>query len=757
MSEGYDDTSSDVKKRTSPREKASTLAKQLYISQIHKAMTPEEKAAMDQFFKSDPSELEEMIQLYLNIILFKEKDEIYQSNQSANGYILDINTICNYLIEQSSRDPKYKGYSEEIDRFMEMFLSKTAAFISNQPVENYSIFGGYELVQKLLKILSRSMSSYKYIKQLETLEDKLESIDRTINSNIREELIRSFIYEKRTVGVLGDLSDSETNYYLQRCEGYFLKYALKKIQSGNIDTIWEDEVLNVVLQLRESQSIEALGSNRKTFIELEKEIEKFVKANLSQVEIKQAKDILEKTIEKYKDKPFTDVQEQKDFLNAYKQVYLSELLGKNQRDHSAISPDCALFILRQMQHFTKNSVETQVYSNTLMKRTAQEIIVKENIKQLLNLKVIKDKKHDKLVVLNHPNQQFHHSGGSSFSRLRIINVCTENLFGKDSAMYIIETAYHELDHQDRDRESRSVGIHDYIGYKCAKSKLLWDYGESISIANYYNMYHEISAFLAGNAAKIRTYKQYPAGETPEKIEENIDRIVDVELKFIEDAMGTSFKTQDSNTEQWVEQSDIQAYDDIVLQRNKYINYTLWRMLRFEYNEDGTPKTLEQIIQDQEDDLQSEYNPNFDTTTKEENAKIRFQIMIERAMYTGEEEKCIRLINKFVMDHQELFEKDHILGQNYNPDTIKEDLKTRKREVLKEGTPEGIQDAIFIHILGNMIERISQKHKFTDEMFDFLFRMQTGKDTEKNNLEAKKQNPSHEQTQPQDGPEGQDQI
>ena len=78
---------------------------------------------------------------------------------------------------------------------------------------------------------------------------------------------------------------------MQRCEGYFLKYALKKIQSGNIDTIWEDEVLNLVLQLRESQSIEAAGSNRKTFIELEKEIEKFVKANLSQVEIKQAKDI----------------------------------------------------------------------------------------------------------------------------------------------------------------------------------------------------------------------------------------------------------------------------------------------------------------------------------------------------------------------------------------------------------------------------------------------------------------------------------
>ena len=758
MNSGYDDTLSNSQKRTSPKEKVNNLAKVLRVTQKHQDLTPEEKAAMDDFFNSGPGELEYMSYLYLNIVERNEKSDVYQTNQTANGYLQDINEIMNRLVESSSRPAKFQPYFKEINLFTDIFFDRISEFISENSIEDFSVMGGYESMQQLLGILFRYTRSYRHAEQLEELEKRFEAKNLKLDSRLGLLLVRSYVFARRKSESIGIQLTGEKYYSFQKCEGYLLRHAAKVIQTGNIDEIWQDELLNVILQLRAVNQMGNFSQNRQDFVQLEEKIADLLEKVFTPQKVEEAKETLERTVKKSKDKVFENPEEQKDFLNAYKLVYLSELLKKKQRDPSATPPDYALFIIMQMENFDRKSLYSDVviHYSTLLMRLAQDIIIKENQRQLTTYKVIEGKNDDKLVVLNHPGQQFHHTGGSSTSELQIINMCTEGLLSKNKlARFFIKTMYHELDHQDRERESNKVGFHDYIGLKCVKSMLLWNYEKSIQTANYHNLIHEKSANLSGCAAAIRVCKEFSAGKDPEEIEKTIDEIVEDEKSNLDKVVGSKINIKNPDTNTWEELSDIQAYDNIVLKKNRTMGSAIWQILQFEYHEDGTPKKLEEIIQDQEDELSGQKKMYVGPIKSAERAKIKFQTMIERAMYTGEEEKCLRLINEFAMSHQELFENDRVLGQVYAPETLKEDLKAKKEEALREGTQEGIQDAIFIHVMEGMVERISQKQVFRDDMFDFLFKSKTGKNTEKADVEAQIATGSLQtQEQLQDEPEDQ---
>ena len=130
-------------------------------------------------------------------------------------------------------------------------------------------------------------------------------------------------------------------------------------------------------------------------------------------------------------------------------------------------------------------------------------------------------------------------------------------------------------------------------------------------------------------------------------------------------------------------------------------------------------------------------------------------MMERALATGKEEECLKLINDFVLNHQELFKDDGLLNGNMNPSTFLTEYQKKVYKYLSSGDEQGIQDAQFAFALGKLIIPIRNKYGFRDEMFEFLIRSyeQSGK-AENHNQSDNKNNPPNGGNNFSDGPDDQ---
>jgi hypothetical protein len=700
--------------KESIRKTVHNLAKIVAHTQDGQPLSRNEYHTLGRFFGKSRTEFSEIVQLYLNTILFFEKDESYRNNDSGLRYIYDFNQICGALIGQYKINPKYYHFDAQILDFINIVILRTVDFLLNTKIEEFSA-QDYKEINGLMEKLVKSEEFLYYIKSFENVDERSTSDIEIISPRVKEALLCRFILSKRKAEKNDEFQKYGNKHIgIMECEQYFVRYAINALECGTIGTLWEDDIVNVILQLRNINDLCNDGYSKGYKKVLEDRITKFLQKNIPLEKYEEAKETLEHIKSEYTDRRLDDPEIKNEFLEAYQLVYMYELLTGKQKEDGAFSNDFNLFLVRQFYLLDGNSKDLNIYR--IMPRIYQDFVVKEYKKSR------KSSEPDKLIVINNPDSAFNNALGTSYGDYGIISSALSKLFAKEGM--VLSVGAHEVDHQIKMDESRSKKFRDFGSYKVIKSKLLTLLNKSVAITNYRNLYHEISANLAEKAIIIRTLKQFTAGVSPDKIDEAIDRIVDQEMDFLNSSIGSMIKSQGKNNT-WHQESDIKNYDRVVLEKQQKIkrNYKdSWSVLQLEYKEDGIPKSLNEIIQDQEEELASGVNnPDVGPTEIVERTKIRFQIMIERAIDSGKEEECLRLINNYIMEHQDLLKDDATLGQNYDQSTILLQLDSQIRQYLREGSEEGIQDAIFVHRLKNMVERINQKHKFSEDMFDCLFR------------------------------------
>ncbi len=678
-------------------------------TQNYQPLTPEEQQVLKKFFSQSDTDFQKTVELYFKTLLFFQKDSMYESNTSALSFAYDFEQICEALIGKSRFDSKYAGFSIRMDDYKEILISEAMSFLYVNNVKDFSMMV-FHRINYFMKQLAKSNQFLFHLREFRQIEDKI------YNGPVRESLLYSYVLSKRKNDKKSQYEKYDTEHYaILKCEKYFLEYAIKAIESGNINSIWEDDIINVIIQLRNLGEVANESFVKEYKSVLNAKIKEFIQKNISPEELEKARETLRSTTQKYKDEKLEDPAIQEEFFKAYQLVYVYELLTGKQRDEDAFSTDVDIFISRQF--FSQGRKGQYIGIGMVLPRVFQDLVVKEYQRQKAQMGESKNN----LLVLNNPDPYNDTAAGYSYSNLSIIaSLIKVESYGDTG---LIEIAAHEIDHQIKMDENDCVAFHNFSGYKAVKSQVLSHLSASVSIANYSNLYHEVSAKLAGKSAAIRAINSFGVGESPEKKDEVIERLVSAELKCLDSSIGSTIKSQTGKT--WSEESDIKNYDRIIIEKQrilkiKYKNY--WKVLQFEYKDDGKPKSLSEIIQDQEEELKSGVN-NPDVGPKEdvERTKIRFQIMIERAMDIGKEEECLRLINAFILAHQDLFKDDPVLGKNYNSTNVTSEFDAQIRQYLREGSEEGIQNAEFTHRIKKLVERVNKKHRFSEGMFDCLFR------------------------------------
>ena len=710
-------------------------------TQNYQPLTPEEEQVLKKFFSQSDTDFQKTVELYFKTLLFFQKDSMYESNESALSFTYDFEQICEALIGTSRFDSKYTGFSIRMDDYKKILISEAMRFLYVNNVKDFSMMV-FHRINYFMKQLAKSNQFLFHIREFRQIEDKIYS------EPVRESLLYNYVLSKRRNDKKSQYEKYDTEHYaILKCEKYFLEYVIKAIESGNINSIWEDDIINVIIQLRNLGEVANERFVKEYQSVLNAKIKEFIQKNISPEELEKARETLCSTTQKYKDEKIEDPAITEEFFKAYQLVYVYELLTGKQRDDEAFSNDINRFICRQF--FSQDRKGPYIGIGKVLPRVFQDLVVKEYQRQ----KVQMGESQNNLLVLNNPDPYNDIAAGYSYSNLSIIASLIKVESYSDTGL--IEIAAHEIDHQLKMGENDCVAFHDFSGYKTVKSQVLSHLSESVSIANYSNLYHEVSANLAGKSAAIRAINSFGVGESPEKKDEVIERFVSAELKCLDSSIGSTIKSQTGET--WSEESDIKNYDRIIIEKQKvlkikYKNY--WKVLQFEYRDDGKPKSLSEIIQDQEEELKSGVNnPDFGPKEDVERTKIRFQIMIERAMDIGKEEECLRLINAFILAHQDLFKDDQVLGKNYNSTNVTSEFDSQIRQYLREGSEEGIQNAEFTHRIKKLVERVNKKHRFSEGMFDCLFRKSINQGKSTNEPEVAKTDsttpPETPKTQPDD--------
>jgi hypothetical protein len=283
---------------------------------------------------------------------------------------------------------------------------------------------------------------------------------------------------------------------------------------------------------------------------------------------------------------------------------------------------------------------------------------------------------------------------------------------------VITTIYHEMDHLIRGKREKEEIIQSMDDYKVHKSLVVTEYDESILAANYNNRFLESCAYIAGALAVIRALRMFPAGENDTDIQRKINFQTFIIKKFLNSTINNQIRYYDKSSQQWKSDIDVLVFDRVYKEAAYKKESPLFE---FEYHDDGTPKELFEIIMDHQRELETgELHPEKGPKGLTERAKFRFQVMMERAMVTHQEEMCYAIMMDYVKKHKEQFQEDSLFKNDFPSikDFSSYSFDTLIDNRLKDGKKEGFQDALFLVRLQAMAERIQFKEGFGENVFLF---------------------------------------
>ena len=430
-------------------------------------------------------------------------------------------------------------------------------------------------------------------------------------------------------------------------------------------------------------------------------------------------------MEEYKDSRFDDSKRQQDFVEAYKVIYLSEFLSGKQKEPLAYKTDYQLFVLRHWTSFYNQMRKSNINLEVLLTRLVQDIMIKE-IQNHIRTLPITDAKPINNFILGTTDEPLITLSTPKDTGITLIN--TNQLIEDEFMRYfIIKDIYHELDLRYRNIEFNTRAFNGYNGYIAIKNHILQIFRPEIAEKNKNYSAIEQNAIVSETLGILKAISNHSGPPIDlldtQKIELKREMISDLENKSPDIAFGY-YRVANTDGKDYKVAKETELVDAIIKEKANEIQGTpIAQVLQFEYREDGTPKTLEEIIQDQEQELanpEAKPNPPVGPAKQVERIKLRMQIMMQRATQCNRQIDCYNLIRDFIQRYYEILKDDELLGQKLPENPVlycKTTNMAKKMVYYNEETEAGIEKARFCIGIEDMIESMSRnpntKEKYTE--------------------------------------------
>ncbi len=619
--------------------------------------------------------------------------ELDKGDTSGEKYLNYMNHLVNYVFDEINTNSRFTENSPYLEQFFTIINTLIFDFCDEHPIENLSP-KSLECVERLFRGIAKCRYSPTIFLQFEKLEEKLNANGKSFSRDTKEQFLNTAVHVKQILRQY-NLDDKKLERSIDDLENHFLRYASSQLESGSIDDIWNDNIVNLILQLRNTNRVSEKNPDNPDLIRLNKAAKTFCENNYTPEEVAKLNRIVSDWYNSYTSPKIENPKTQEDFERAYKKLYLYELVSDKQRDSTSYSSNIDLLILKNIRLFEKSNIDVE----KLALRSSQSALVKE---------VYKENKESPLVVAFDQNYLYNNSLSTVHMDSDSIMISDGLISEEDNKDTIIKSIFHEMDHYIKGIKGECTS---YDEYKARKVAFAIRNDANIRERNYSNLYTEVSANCAGALAEIRLLSKLPKrNENVE--EEKKERIKEIKNK-LDSTIGNKLKRRNRYSGNLGSDYDVLVIDDVYFDEVS-LHKEVPAIFAFEYKEYAEPKSLDEIILDQACEFDGEeLNPPCGPKDLVERAKLRFQIMMERAMATHEEEECYLSIMEFVKSHKEQFKNDSLFQIDF---TLDFDQLIDKQ--LIDGKKEGFENALFLYRLQALEERVIDKKRFGESVFFF---------------------------------------
>ena len=641
-----------------------------------------------------------------------------QGSESDKDYLKNVNALMAFMFDEVNIGGKFFQFFDGIYSFYDIFQRNLFHFCKEKHVEDWTI-EGIRRIECGIERLAQYRHSSSSFREFEELEKRLNSKGKYFTSEVKEPYLNAVLLLKTTKNEELFTNPSMVSQILE-LENYFLNYAVHTLEQKSVVGIWNDNIINLVLQLRNAKRISGEAQNNPLLKKLDEAIEKFCNRNYPPEKVAELYSGLQRIFLDNHDKKFDDSAQQLEFFELYQSLYVYELVSGKQREPNPYLNYFELFILRQLDSFKNQSKKTNINIEKLSMRAIQSTLIKE-VSRIISKE---DEKVDAPLVMRYDKEiEFAEAEAVTLLDLDIIGVVRDVSTRENASIKAISVIYHEMDHYTKSKLQEAGVFSAFEDYKVFKHMFAGLRDESIGILNYGNSYHEVNAYCTGWMAILHALKQVPTTrvEDPEIVQNKNNQISKIY---------THLKSTIDNKLRWYDKQDgtVKSDTDVLVIDRVYREEVakaggkkISPIFDFEYHDDGSPKTLAEIIRDQKRELETgELNPPCGPKDPANRAIFRFQIMMERAMAMHQEKQCYLRIKEFMEEHKEIFQDTDLFKidfpkekqfTSYDFDSIIEDR-------LKDGQKPGFQNALFLIRLNEMAKRVKFKEKFGQNLFTF---------------------------------------
>ena len=631
----------------------------------------EDQQIVEDFFNNNDNNYQKALSLYwqaMSLIALGPQNSMHKEDnttdnitdeQVAGTYVIEMNQLLRLLYAQRYESiienyiPQCEHMFSDIgNKAKEIFLSNN---ITNLPPSK-RIF--IDRMMQTWVVTDESMISLKdYI----DFQNRINMTAVPLDKDVENKYFLNFI-EYFTSKLYSPLSTTKNTIDMHT--KYWFDQVINRLKSNDINTIFEDDLINLLIQIADKGVFRAykttpideskLNNQRKETLSLPCFSEDKIEANLK---------TMDDIIDKYRSIPIDDKNAIKEYVNAYKTVFLKEFLSKNQEGAKHYSSDYSKFILTHMDSFADCGLFTPTDGITLFKRAACDYTIKDAKRQFV--KEYGNSTLDNVIFYANPDCYYNNCKGTANYMNGLSIVCLTDLLNrwcKDS-LSIVSLITHEVNHcslQTYNFGNANLGFEAYMTYK---TDLANEYRDYITNNNYEDLYYELRANLAENEAQIATLESFPVGYDSYKKGEK-QRFLKISIMDIY-RESLYNKLNDGTQKRFA----VNIFDEVLKENSKDIGLDvpariskrskLAEILLFDYHKDGTPKSLQEILEDQEKELDTGvFVPSVGPQNKFERLKFRLNVMMYRAVAYNKQEEFVEITNNFLQKHHdELYQDD----------------------------------------------------------------------------------------------------
>ena len=649
-------------------------------------------------------------------------------NAEEKQFVQNMNAIFEVFSVRRTNE-ELGQYKAEIDKMIECYDRHMVGIFQSDLISRLSP-AGIKTVQDLMYTWSQFDVAMLHKVEFVSFVNTMGKAGHPLEKRTKDSLCRTFVglYADmaRTFGQKYFAADysSELSAGVLAFEQFWLDTYLKsKLDKADLANLWNDDSANYILQML-NQKVISPKRNKDLHKDIQEKKEAFLTQEFHLGDVDAAFQIMEDVVKSYKSIPIKDDIVMEEFAKAYRTVYMYELLTGQQKptDTSRNSKlkNFSQFALMQADALMRYSGK-EFSPEVLLKRAIQDLNIKESSRQFD--RVFDERIKNSVLTVFEPSSKYSFGRlGHSYAPAQLITMKTPERIPKSKAKdqkgplakELIITAHHEQSHVLSGNRIFSGFGTDFGAYTLYQTLKVMELDKTVRVPPNADYYEEIKAETAGIIGFIRALKKYPVGRNSKEKDKEVGILTLEAIK----SMGKLIQSPliKYNGTKWERVNSLSVYDFTF---GKYIANKTRRgeeltgydkLLLFEYDRNGMPKSLETIMAEQQDELNrtsrfssSMLKYQFGPLTKMDRIKYRMRIMMRRAIATHQEEECISLIeeflsqevNKWLFDNDKNFFKNNFPGLKFPSST---EAITSIRELTENATDYGYEDAEFMAVV-----------------------------------------------------------